>query len=86
MAFQLRHKCSIGYVAMKVNTDKNISNYSIKGGIVVYLKLTSSSKKLTIILIRFLANVNHLNAMHKDEYRRFDEQKIISYFLCTGAL
>ena len=49
MAFQLGHKCSIGYVAMKVNTDKNISNYSITGGIVVYLKLTSSSKKLTMI-------------------------------------
>ena len=49
MAFQLGHKCSIGYVAMKVNTDKKISNYSIKGGIVVYLKLTSSSKKLTMI-------------------------------------
>ena len=50
MAFQLRHKCSIGYVAMKVNTDKSISTYSIKGWHSCVLKTTiSSSKKLTMI-------------------------------------
>ena len=48
MAYQLRHKCPIGYVAMK--TDKSISTYSIKGWHSCVFKTTISSlKKLTMI-------------------------------------
>ena len=49
MAFQLRHKRPIGYVAMKVNTDKSISTYLIKGWhSCVFNTTTSSSKTLTM--------------------------------------
>ena len=38
-----------------------------------------------MIYIPFLAKTSYLNKINKTQYRRYDEQKITSHFLCTGA-
>ena len=38
-----------------------------------------------MIYIPFLAKTNHRNKINEAEYRRYDEQNITTYLLCTGA-